>query len=70
MSDYRRAWYPGGAHFFTVNLLHRYDNDLLIRHIEVLRDVVRLVKTRHSFRDNNGGERHLAAAVLGTSHYS
>ena len=50
MPEYRRAWHPGGTYFFTVNLLQRHDNDLLIRHIEVLRDVVRSVKTRHPFR--------------------
>ena len=36
MSNYRRAWRLGGAWFFTVNLLERYGNDLLIRHIDLL----------------------------------
>jgi putative transposase len=40
MPDYRRAWHPGGTYFFTVNLLQRQGNDLLIRHIELLRAVV------------------------------
>jgi hypothetical protein len=31
MPDYRRAWYPGGTYFFTVNLLQRQGNDLLTR---------------------------------------
>ena len=26
MSDYRRAWHPGGTYFFTVNLLQRHGN--------------------------------------------
>jgi putative transposase len=47
MPDYRRAWHPGGTYFFTVNLLHRQGNDVLIRHIEVLRTVVKSVRQRH-----------------------
>ena len=50
MPDYRRAWYPGGTYFFTVNLLRRQGNDLLIRHVATLRQVVHSVKTRHGFR--------------------
>ena len=50
MPDYRRAWHPGGTYFFTVNLLKRHGNDLLTRHVEVLRDVVRAVWKRHPFR--------------------
>ena len=49
MPDYRRLWYPGGTYFFTVNLLKRRDNDLLTRHIDVLRDVVSSVRFRHPF---------------------
>jgi putative transposase len=41
MPDYRRAWHPGGTYFFTVNLLRRQSNDLLIRHIELLREAVK-----------------------------
>ena len=36
MPTYRRAWRLGGACFFTVNLLERHGNDLLIRHVDVL----------------------------------
>lgn len=50
MPDYRRAWHPGGTYFFTVNLLQRHGNDLLVRHIDSLRRVVTSVKTRHPFR--------------------
>ncbi|MDO8926270.1 MAG: transposase [Sideroxyarcus sp.] len=50
MPDYRRAWHPGGTYFFTVNLLQRQDNDLLTRHIETLRTVVKSVQQRHPFR--------------------
>jgi len=49
MPDYRRAWHPGGTYFLTVNLLQRQDNDLLTRHINLLRDTVRLVRNRHPF---------------------
>ena len=36
MSNYRRAWVPGGTYFFTVNLLER-NRRLLIEHIGLLR---------------------------------
>ncbi len=49
MPDYRRAWYPGGTYFFTVNALQRQGNDLLTRHIQVLREVVRQVRHGHPF---------------------
>jgi len=48
--DYRRAWHPGGTYFFTVNLLQRQGNDLLVRHIELLRRVVADVRRRHPFK--------------------
>jgi putative transposase len=50
MPDYRRAWHPGGTYFFTVNLLQRHGNDLLIRHVDMLRQTVQSVQTRHGFR--------------------
>ena len=37
MPDYRRCRVPGGTYFFTVNLLERRA-DLLVRHIEPLRE--------------------------------
>ena len=49
MPDYRRAWLPGGTYFFTVNLLQRQGSDLLTRHIELLRAVVKSVRQRHPF---------------------
>ena len=49
MPDYRRAWHPGGTYFFTLNLLQRHDNDLLIRHIDGLRTAVRKVRARYPF---------------------
>ena len=50
MPEYRRAWHPGGTYFFTVNLLQRHNNDLLVRHINILRHAIRSVKTRYPFR--------------------
>lgn len=47
--EYRRVWHQGGTYFFTVNLLKRKNNDLLVRHIQALREAVKLVKTRHPF---------------------
>ena len=49
MSNYRRAWCPGGTYFFTVNLLQRSDNDLLVRHIDLFRDAVRTIRLAHPF---------------------
>lgn len=40
----------GRSFFFTVNLLQRQGNDLLTRHIDVLRSVVKSAQTRHPFR--------------------
>ena len=50
MPNYRRAFIPGGTYFFTVNLLQRHDNNLLIREINLLRDTVRRVRKRHPFQ--------------------
>jgi putative transposase len=49
MSNYRRAWQSGGTYFFTVCLLQRQGNDLLTRHISVLRDAVRVTQKDHPF---------------------
>lgn len=46
---YRRMFRPAGTYFFTLNLLERRGNDLLIRHIDVLREAVRVVRSRHPF---------------------
>ena len=49
MPNYRRAYLPGGTYFFTVNLLERSGNDLLTRHIDLLRGAVRAVQCAHPF---------------------
>ncbi|WKJ90428.1 transposase [Methylomonas montana] len=50
MPNYRRAFIPGGTWFFTVNLLERKNNDLLIREINLLRETVRAVRERYPFK--------------------
>jgi putative transposase len=47
--EYRRAWHKGGTYFFTVNCLERKDNDCLVRHIDLLREVIAKVKQSHPF---------------------
>ena len=49
MPNYRRYRVPGGCYFFTVNLLERHQNTLLIDEIELLRTVVKQVKDKHPF---------------------
>jgi putative transposase len=49
MPNYRRAFIPGGTYFFTVNLLERGSNDLLVRHISALRESVRTTRRLHPF---------------------
>jgi hypothetical protein len=49
MPNYRRYRVLGGTNFFTVNLLERYPNDLLIRHVEILRTVVRETRKHWPF---------------------
>ena len=49
MPEYRRIWVPGGTYFFTVNLLERQSNNLLVRNIGLLREVVRKVRSNHQF---------------------
>ncbi len=45
MSRYRRVRVPGATYFFTVNLLNRR-SDLLVRHIDLLRETVRATRSR------------------------
>ena len=49
MPDYRRYRINGGTYFFTVNLLERSPNDLLIKHIDVLRQAVQETRKRLPF---------------------
>ncbi len=48
MTNYRRYRIKGGTCFFTVNLLNRR-SDLLIKHIQLLRDALLTVKIHHPF---------------------
>lgn len=49
MSNYRRAYINGGTWFFTVNILQRHQNNLLISNIELLRQTVKKVRANHPF---------------------
>ena len=48
MPDYRRCRVPGGTYFFTVNLLERR-LDTLVRHIDALREAVRVTRRERPF---------------------
>ena len=48
MPDYRRNRMPGGTYFFTVNLFDRR-SDLLVQHIEALREAISVVRRRSPF---------------------
>jgi putative transposase len=48
MSHYRRASIDGGLFFFTVTLADR-SSDLLLRHIDRLRRIYRMIQERHPF---------------------
>ena len=48
MTDYRRNRVPGGTYFFTVNLADRR-SELLVRHIDTLRDAVRQLRASAPF---------------------
>ena len=48
MPDYRRNRMPGATYFFTENLFDRR-SDLLVKHIEVLREAIRVVRRQSPF---------------------
>jgi len=48
MSQYRRFWSPGGTFFFTVAIADR-SSDLLVKHIDLLRETYRLESRRRPF---------------------
>ena len=49
MRSYIRSYTKSGTYFFTVNLAQRKQNDLLIRHIEELRNACRYARQQHPF---------------------
>jgi len=49
LPNYIRNRVKGGCYFFTVNLLQRHNNQLLIDQIELLRETVQNVKQKHPF---------------------
>jgi putative transposase len=50
MTEYRRAWLPGGTWFFTVNLAERQRNKLIVEKIYLLREAFERVGFRYPFR--------------------
>lgn len=48
MPDYRRWRVAGGTYFFTVNLLERR-RDTLVRHVDALREAVRVTRRERPF---------------------
>ena len=50
MTEYRRARVPGATWFFTVNLVERRGNGLLVERVDALRSAFRLVRERHPFQ--------------------
>jgi putative transposase len=52
MPNFRRVYVAGGTWFFTVNLLQRTNNSLLIQEIELLRKVVKKIRQRYPFYIN------------------
>jgi len=49
MTNYRRARTQGATYFFTVNCAERRGNQLLVEHIDLLRQAFRKVKNDHPF---------------------
>ena len=45
---YRRGNIPGVTYFFTVNLADR-SGSLMVNHVALLREAIRIVKQRHPF---------------------
>jgi len=51
MPQYPLTWVPGGTCCFTISL-NEPDNDLLVRHFDVLRRAMALTRARHPLRFN------------------
>ncbi len=47
--DYRRLWHAGGTYFFTINLLKRHNNHLLVENIDAIKNAINRVKQYHPF---------------------
>ena len=64
MPNYRRAWLHGGTYFFTVNLLRRHGNNLLVAHIEQLRHGAETVPKREIERSALGTDATIRRNAL------
>lgn len=60
MPDYRRWRVAGGTYFFTVNLLERR-RDTLVRHVDALREAVRVTRRERPFHLFGFNSPHLGA---------
>ena len=49
MPNYIRNRIKGGCYFFTTNLLERHNNQLLIDHIDLLRESIQSIKNKYPF---------------------
>jgi putative transposase len=49
MRTYIRAKSKGGLYFFTVNLAERQNNNLLVAHVNLLREAFRKTEQTHPF---------------------
>nr|WP_324615370.1 transposase [Methylomonas albis] len=47
--QYRRNYTEGGSYFFTVNLAER-KRRLLVEHIDILRETIRIVRSHYPFQ--------------------
>ena len=63
---YRRAFATGATWFFTVNLADR-QQDLLTRHITLLRELMHEVKAHHPFEICHGDFAGASARHLDTA---
>ena len=67
MSNYRRYRVPGGCTFFTVNLLERHPNDLLVHHVDLLRasDAHRYARHAVNATPGNGASGSMSSGMSG-----
>ncbi len=50
MPNYRRTFIPGATWFFTVNLLQRHGNSLLIDKVDLLKSCIQRVRQQYPFK--------------------
>ena len=50
MRTYKRAKIKGGCYFFTVNLAKRQGNNMLVQHVDILREAFKRTQEDHPFK--------------------